>query len=231
VSTRIDTSLDCRLVMTVRDTGPGFAPHEIPLIFDPFTQLDASSRRRHDGAGLGLSIVQRLTGMLGGTISVDSRVGGGSTFEVTIPVQPAPPAVVHDTAAPSPANGEVLVLVVDDHADVRESFSEMFEQMGVACDTANHANHALDALMSTRYDALFLDVQMPDKDGLELLRELRAADGPNQHAPVLMISAYPPDGAIDCDSGRCVCLTKPVHYAALREALAKIVDRDVGVDA
>lgn len=230
VSARVDTSPDWRLVMSVRDTGPGFAAHEIPLIFDPFTQLDASSTRRHDGAGLGLPIVQRLTGMLGGTISVDSRVGRGATFEVTIPVLPVPPEMVRLPAASSPAaaGGDVLVLVVDDHAQVRESFSEMIEQMGIACDTASGANEALDALMSTRYDVLFLDVQMPGKDGLQLLRELRAADGPNRHVPVVMISAFPPDGAIDRDEARCVCLTKPVHYEALRAAVAKMIDRDVG---
>ena len=75
------------VVFYVRDTGPGIAPEDVPLIFDPFHQVGASCTRGTGGAGLGLSIVRQLTGALGGRVSVRSRVGHGSTFQVDIPVR------------------------------------------------------------------------------------------------------------------------------------------------
>lgn len=217
---------DDALAIIVTDTGAGVPDKQIPLIFKEFTQLDASRTRRFEGAGMGLAIVQGLVDLFGGTIGVDSEVGKGTRFKVTIPVKPvAAPAGV--ATAPQAAHGEgrPQVLIVDDNQLIRESLCEMLEHMG--CDAAAVAN-ADDAhawLAARRCDLVLLDLHMPDKDGYAFMAEYEEQaekSGEAARTPVIAVSAYAPEpgtrteGEMFFDS-----LTKPVHYEVLRGAVQR----------
>ncbi|MEX3931970.1 hybrid sensor histidine kinase/response regulator [Paraburkholderia phymatum] len=211
------------LVIVVTDTGPGVPDTQIPLIFKEFTQLDASRTRRFEGAGMGLAIVQGLVALFNGTIGVESEVGKGTRFTVTIPV-----ASVAEPAAPAPApqeahgDGRPQVLVVDDNQLIRESLCEMLEHM--ECDAAAVAN-ADDAhawLASRRCDLVLLDLHMPDKDGYAFMAEYAAKAGAAARAPVIAVSAYAPDETTRPDDVPFFdSLTKPVHYEVLRDAVQR----------
>ncbi|MEM5435641.1 ATP-binding response regulator [Paraburkholderia diazotrophica] len=214
------------LAIVVTDTGPGVPDTQIPLIFKEFTQLDASRTRRFEGAGMGLAIVQGLVALFNGTIGVESEVGKGTRFTVTIPVAPvAAPAT--RAAAPHEAHGDgrPQVLIVDDNQLIRESLCEMLEHM--ECDAAAVAN-ADDAhawLATRRCDLVLLDLHMPDKDGYAFMAEYAAktgAAGGAARTPVIAVSAYAPDGTARQDDAPFFdSLTKPVHYEVLRDAVQR----------
>ncbi|SIT35578.1 Sensor histidine kinase/response regulator [Paraburkholderia piptadeniae] len=211
------------LVIVVTDTGPGVPETQIPLIFKEFTQLDASRTRRFEGAGMGLAIVQGLVALFNGTTGVESEVGKGTRFTVTIPVAsvaaPATPvAAPHETHG----DGRPQVLIVDDNQLIRESLCEMLEHM--ECDAAAVAN-ADDAhawLAARRCDLVLLDLHMPDKDGYAFMAEYAAKTGAAARTPVIAVSAYAPDvPARQGDAPFFDSLTKPVHYEVLRDAVQR----------
>ncbi|WP_109483728.1 ATP-binding protein [Paraburkholderia sp. C35] len=216
---------DDALAIIVTDTGAGVPDKQIPLIFKEFTQLDASRTRRFEGAGMGLAIVQGLVELFGGTIDVDSEVGKGTRFTVTIPVQPvAAPAGASAVPPVVEGEGRPQVLIVDDNQLIRESLCEMLEHMG--CDAAAVAN-ADDAhawLAAQRCDLVLLDLHMPDKDGYAFMAEYvekmeRAGEA---RTPVIAVSAYAPEGAARAEAEMFFeSLTKPVHYDVLRDAVQR----------
>jgi signal transduction histidine kinase len=214
---------DDALTVVVTDTGAGVPDTQIPLIFKEFTQLDASRTRRFEGAGMGLAIVQGLVDLFHGTIGVESEVGKGTRFTVTIPVT-AVAATPAATQVPQAAQGEgrPQVLIVDDNQLIRESLCEMLEHMG--CDAAAVAN-ADDAhawLAAKHCDLVLLDLHMPGKDGYAFMTEYAAQAGVAAHTPVIAVSAYAPDGSQRTDASLFFeSLTKPVHYEVLRDAVQR----------
>ncbi|SIT47875.1 Periplasmic sensor hybrid histidine kinase [Paraburkholderia ribeironis] len=215
------------LIFVVSDTGPGVPHAQIPLIFQEFTQLDASRTRRFEGAGMGLTIVQGLLKLFGGTVDVASTVGEGTTFTVTIPVAPvaaaAPPGV---TAAAEPGGARPCVLIVDDNRLIRESFSEMVAHMDFSAHTVTDADDALAWLDTHRCDVVLLDLHMPGRDGYTFLADFAKHGGPSAGVPVIVVSAYAPEheAAADAESGAqpfFEALLKPVHYEELRNALQR----------
>ena len=214
---------DGTMKLAVEDTGPGIPSDEVQNMFKPFTQLDSSIVRRHEGVGLGLAIVSGLVEMLGGTIHVDSEVGRGTTIEVSLPYEPA---TLYTETVPRSGDttGKSRILVVDDHVEIRESFSEMLDTLGYCCDTSPDADHAISLLSREHYDALLLDIHMPVKNGFDVINELRHQTGPNRSIPVIAISAYAQD--ITEASVRDVFdeyLMKPVRIEALRATLVRLL--------
>lgn len=214
------------LSIVVSDTGPGIAPSQIPLIFEEFTQLDASRSRRYEGAGMGLAIVRGLVDLFGGTIETDSRVGVGTTFTVTVPVMPVA-AHGAQRAAPVVAGPAVppQVLVVDDNPLVRESLCEMLAHMGYETLPAADADRALAIASAHRCDLVLLDLHMPGRDGYAFLTELdaRAAHGTlaGPRPRVIVVSADTAALAAGGDPRCFEWLTKPVHYDVLEAALRR----------
>ncbi|MEM5369793.1 ATP-binding protein [Paraburkholderia azotifigens] len=214
------------LIVVVTDTGAGVPNKQIPLIFKEFTQLDSSRTRRFEGAGMGLAIVQGLVDLFGGTIGVDSEVGKGTRFAVTIPVKPvAAPAGTAATPQTAHSEGRPQVLIVDDNELIRESLCEMLAHMG--CDAAAVAN-ADDAhawLAARHCDLVLLDLHMPDKDGYAFMAEYGEAAGKQPaeaRTPVIAVSAYAPDGMQRAEADLFFdSLTKPVHYEVLRAAVQR----------
>ncbi|HEX7909263.1 MAG TPA: ATP-binding protein [Paraburkholderia sp.] len=217
------------LVFVVSDTGPGVPRAQIPLIFQEFTQLDSSRTRRFEGAGMGLTIVQGLVKLFGGTVDVASKVGEGTTFTVTIPVTPVSAAAPHVAARAEPDGARPCVLIVDDNRLIRESLSEMVAHMNFDSHALGNADDALAWLDTRRCDVVLLDLHMPGRDGYAFLADFAARGGPSSGVPVIVVSAYAPEAgeageneAGEAGSGPFFeALLKPVHYEDLRRALQR----------
>ena len=213
------------LSFVVSDTGPGVPYAQIPLIFQEFTQLDASRTRRYEGAGMGLTIVQGLVKLFGGTVDVVSTLGEGTTFTVTIPVVPVSTVEPHDVAAQAePGGARPCVLIVDDNRLIRESFSEMVAYMGYDAHALGNADDALAWLDTHRCDVVLLDLHMPERDGYTFLAEFSTRSGPSAGVPVIVVSAYAPEVVREGEGGSpgfFEALLKPVHYGDLRNALQR----------
>ena len=231
-----------RLRFSVRDTGIGIATQAQGKLFQPFVQADASTTRRFGGTGLGLFISRRLVDLMGGRLSVRSAMGEGTEFSVTLPLEPVDgPAAC---ASPPPVSGHavpgtggkrlqgVRLLVVDDSDINLEVLSRMLAREGaeVVCETG--AAPALARLQrSEGFDAVLMDIQMPEMDGLEATRRIRQIPG-LERLPVLALTA----GALAeerrraLDAGMDEFLTKPVQPEKLQEALSRHLRQHSAMD-
>jgi CheY-like chemotaxis protein len=210
---------------SVTDTGLGIAGDDFGRLFVAFQQLEGSSSRRYGGAGLGLAISKRLTELMGGTITVESAPGRGSTFCFTITGEaatlPAPPAA-GPSRQPGTAGRSLRILLAEDDAINRIVVLDMLEQLGHRADAANDGMEALVALERQAYDVVLMDVQMPGMDGLEVTRRVRSTKRDQPH--IVALTAH----ALSGDRERCLAagmndyLSKPVRLADLQIALAGI---------
>jgi signal transduction histidine kinase/DNA-binding response OmpR family regulator len=219
------------LALSVSDTGIGMDRRQQERLFKPFSQADSSTTRRYGGTGLGLSIVRRLAELMGGSIAVESAPGQGSTFTVTLKVRRAierPSDTPEDVAKdplPLPAAG-MRILAVDDNDVNLEVLAGQFEILGLPLDTATNGIEALPRWRNQRYALLLTDIHMPDMDGFELTRQIRAEEGVDAdrpRTPILALTA----NALKGEADRCLAagmdgyLTKPLTLERLREAVAR----------
>jgi signal transduction histidine kinase/CheY-like chemotaxis protein len=210
---------------SVTDTGLGIAGDDFGRLFVAFQQLEGSSSRRYGGAGLGLAISKRLTELMGGTITVESAPGRGSTFCFTIAGEaaapPAPPSAA-PPRQPGATRRTLRVLLAEDDAINRIVVLDMLEQLGHRADAANDGLEALHALEQHAYDVVLMDIQMPGMDGLEVTRRVRSTKGDQLH--IVALTAH----ALSGDRERCLAagmngyLSKPVRLADLQNALAGV---------
>ncbi|TFW19497.1 response regulator [Massilia arenosa] len=236
----VDLSRDGSNVrIAVRDTGIGIAPDFLPHVFDRFRQADSSSTRRHAGLGLGLSIAEQLVELHGGTIEAESEgENRGSAFIVRLPLQadmpqrsPAgPPRPRQDFLQsggiqPAVLNG-VSILVVDDEPDSLAVVEQVLATAGARVSTARSAPEALAMLEHRLPDLLVSDIAMPDIDGLEMVRRIRAhADERIAALPAIALSAYARenDRVQAKRAGFNDYLVKPLQPAAFLQAVAALV--------
>jgi signal transduction histidine kinase len=181
-----------RLIVRVKDTGPGIPEHLHSHIFEAFTQADASTTRRYGGTGLGLAITRQLTQLFDGHISIESEPGKGSVFTVMIPVRMAP-ATSHIEASQEPAASiprlDGRVLLAEDNPANQKVASTMLRKLGLRVEIASDGDEALKLATIHNFDLLAIDLQMPGMDGLRLLDALRRDSGLNQTTPAVIISA------------------------------------------
>ena len=177
------------LVLSVRDTGEGMDAEQQAKLFQRFSQVDASTTRRHGGTGLGLAISQGLAEAMGGTISVTSTVGKGSEFVVTLPASVCLRGE-DGTANPLPEGIEGLrLLVADDNSVNRELVRATLTPLGVEIAEACDGIGAVEAALALPYDVILLDIRMPGMNGVEAAAQIRSGAGPNQFTPILAFSA------------------------------------------
>jgi signal transduction histidine kinase/ActR/RegA family two-component response regulator len=227
------------LRIEVRDTGIGIAPEAVEQLFEPFFQVDGSATRRHEGAGLGLAICQRLVELMDGTITVESERGAGSTFRVVLPMPAAgAEADAADAAltAPAPAergagdgagDGEprpLRILLAEDNPVNQLVTTLMLERLGYDTDVVDRGPAVLEAVAEKPYDVVLLDLHMPEMDGVEVGRRIRAELG--RRSPYLLAvtaSALAEDRERCRQAGIDDFLAKPVQLEALRSALRRAV--------
>jgi signal transduction histidine kinase len=216
-----------KLHLIVEDTGPGISEDKLPTLFEPFTQLDQSTTRKYDGVGMGLAIVRRLVDLFGGTIEVQSIIGRGTRFDVVLPVQ----VISGDVAVTAGASrtDEPLrhrILLVDDNAEVRVAMNDILTEIGYVCDVAAGGKVALQKLATHSYDAILLDISMPEMDGFEVATAVRDTLGNNRYIPIIALSAYSLDVGLpeqrDHFTGH---IAKPVRMETLRNYLEKILKK------
>jgi signal transduction histidine kinase/ActR/RegA family two-component response regulator len=171
---------DGRGVIRVSDDGVGIAPEVLPHIFERFRQGQGGTTRRQRGLGLGLSIVRHLTELHGGVVRAESAgPGRGATFTIELPLIPAPavaPADVPAPLAPAGCLARVRVLLVDDDADARDLLGIVLQEHGAEVSGAASADQAVEAFRRSGPDVVVSDIGLPDADGYELIRRLRALD-------------------------------------------------------
>jgi signal transduction histidine kinase/CheY-like chemotaxis protein len=175
---------DASAVVSVRDDGIGIPPAQLETVFGMFTQVDRSQRRAQGGLGIGLTIVQSLVSMHGGTVEAHSDgANAGSEFTVRLPVVAEEARPSTSTALPDQFP-PCRILVVDDNADAAETLNMLLTELGATVTVANSGPEALRALDSFEPDALLLDIGMPGMDGYEVSRRIRSSN----HADVLLIA-------------------------------------------
>ena len=192
----IEQSADRLLVdITVADTGIGISPAAITRIFDPFMQADASTTRKYGGTGLGLSICNQLTTLMEGTLQVDSTEGAGSSFRLRLPFAIDPLSADHDAQFLQSAtvlwDGPALqILVADDQESNLMFMLQLLEHYGHTVALARNGMEALQLWRAGQFQMLLLDIQMPDMDGIEVMRVIRQEElQSGGHLPVIAVTA------------------------------------------
>jgi signal transduction histidine kinase/DNA-binding response OmpR family regulator/HPt (histidine-containing phosphotransfer) domain-containing protein len=213
---------DYELTFSVRDTGIGIPPDRIDRLFESFSQVDASTARKYGGTGLGLAISKRLTELMGGAISVASRVGHGSEFRFTVRASSAEGAVPprRELRGTQPPLDGKCVLVVDDNETNRRILAAYLDAWGMAVRMTGSPREALAWIHAGEpFDVGILDMHMPEMDGIALARAIRE----HRAAATLPLMLFTSLGRREAGAesvGFSAHLTKPIKPSQLFDALA-----------
>jgi CheY-like chemotaxis protein len=226
-----------RLAVAVRDTGIGLAPEQLATLFQPFSQADASTTRRFGGTGLGLSISRQLARMMGGDIGVESWPDRGSVFRFELALAAASPQQVlelellasSDPARLALAGGRLRgrrVLLAEDNKVNQLLARKLLGKVGMEVTLVENGLRAVELACGGehRFDVVLMDIQMPELDGYQATRAIRARLGP-ACPPIIAMTAHAMSDEQDrCrEAGMVAHLAKPIDVRALYQTLGRFL--------
>jgi two-component system, sensor histidine kinase len=244
------------LRVEVRDTGIGIPPEKLPLLFQKFTQLDASTTRRFGGTGLGLAICRELAELMGGEVGVQSEPGRGSSFTARLPLRrvAAPPAIKASAAEATPAPGRaatadarpspepvdaaleeqpaapVRVLAAEDNPTNQLVLTTVMQIFGVELTLAADGEEAVEAWRAGEFDVVLMDIQMPILDGVAATRRIRSEEAASgrPRTPILALSANALTHQVEAylAAGMDGHVAKPIELEKLQAALETVLAGD-----
>lgn len=222
------------LQWSVQDTGIGLTPEQQAHLFKAYAQAETSTARRFGGTGLGLMICRQLVELMGGTITVSSVFGLGSTFIYTTSLLSA----IHRDAAVSSGGtgsrsagdqvGPLRVLVADDNEINQVVACKFLQKLGCQVEVARTGREAVEAISRTSYDVVLMDCEMPEMDGYEATRDIRLREeGTFGHLPIMALTGHTSDEETEkCrQAGMDRVITKPVTLAVLRQSLQELMHK------
>ena len=230
VTVKLDMTEDYACLQVI-DTGRGIEPEFLPHVFDRFRQADSASTRDFGGLGLGLAIVSNLTELHDGSIAVASPgIGQGSTFSLKLPLKLA--IAINDSepsnnATPAKQLAGVKILIVDDEADSLSLLAFILEQEGAEVKTASSADRAFKALNESTFALIISDIGMPNTNGYQLMRQIRASKSPIANILAIALSAYAAESDIKqaYEAGFHAHITKPFEIKNLIAKAIELVNR------
>ena len=209
--------------VSVSDHGPGIPEKFHRKIFERFSQADSSDTRQKGGTGLGLNITKSIIETHGGTINFESEEGHGASFFFNLPVRPEENVANEVAAQSKEETSQHRILICEDETDIATLLEMMLQQDGYKTDIARNAAQARSLAQANNYDALTLDIGLPDQDGISLIRELRESPK-TQNLPIIVVSAMASDGA-DMLNGDAIgiidWIEKPIDKARLSDQLSR----------
>ena len=193
LSAFISATKEEQFVIVIKDSGPGMTREEQELIFKEFTRLNPQHNNGAEGTGLGLTITLQLVHLLGGELTLDSKKGEGSTFTVKFPLIKAPTQEIQVTEVPvaAPVMHEGMkAFIVDDDLLQLTVTTELLQKVGIQCATCTNPREALSQLEKGKFNIVFSDIQMPEMDGFELVKQIRESKLEHvKNIPVIALSA------------------------------------------
>jgi two-component system, sensor histidine kinase len=215
-----------KLIFHVIDSGIGLTPAEIKRLFRPFVQANADIARRYGGAGLGLAFVKRMAKVMGGDLTVKSRLGQGSRFRLAISLAAAPTGATAEANAPGAATParRLAVLCAEDNPYGRVVLNTILTELGHRADFVASGEEAVEAV-TRGYDVVLMDVTLSGIDGLEATRRIRTLGGTAGSTPIIGISGRtePGDEASARAAGMDDYLRKPVSPSVLSQIMLRLV--------
>jgi signal transduction histidine kinase/ActR/RegA family two-component response regulator len=219
-----------QILFTIQDSGIGISDENIDKIFEPFMQAESSYTRRFQGAGLGLSIVWRLVKLMNGTISIDSAVGTGTTFYVSLPFKRPVASFLTENASAQieciEKDNHRKILLVEDDALCLLASKRLLEKFGYSVVSATDGYEALQRLSEQDFDLILMDIQMPNMNGLEATKAIRMSTLPGNKSqiPIIAMTAYamPGDKEKFLEAGVNEYITKPVDGELLLTIIRKV---------
>ncbi|CAN8142666.1 hypothetical protein THIOSC15_50002 [uncultured Thiomicrorhabdus sp.] len=218
------------LRIAIKDQGIGMSREAQEKIFEAFTQAETSTTRTYGGTGLGLTISARLVEMLGGNLKVTSKLGEGSTFYFSIPVQAAQQKVQEKTNATDnieEVNFSGEILLVEDNLTNQMLMKAILKKLNLNCDLANDGLEAVEAVKNKRYDLILMDENMPNLNGIEATKQIRIYEQKEQIQPqaivALTANAMTGDRERFISAGMDDYLTKPINMPELKRVFAEVL--------
>ena len=215
----------------VADTGQGISRENLPFLFEPFRRVDSAENRAIQGTGLGLSITKNLVEMMGGNLTVESEPGRGSTFTAAIPEVPGDECAEsgQEQSERPRYSADVRVLVVDDN-EINLTVAEglLTDIFGITCDLANSGAEALEMVARKEYSLVFMDQMMPEMDGIETAKRIRAMGGRFSTLAIVALTANAVKGTREhlLEEGIDDYLTKPIDVSAMDAILRRWIPGD-----
>ena len=217
------------LKASVRDTGIGIAAGVLATLFERFKQADSSIVRRYGGSGLGLAISRGLVDLMGGRIDVETEIGRGSTFRVTLALQRGHSMRIsvadpHHDVASNMATG-LHILVAEDNEVNQLVISAMLAQLGHSCDVACDGLEAVAKLTANTYDLVLMDIHMPNLDGIAAVRRIRALNTDAARIPIIALTANAmvEDREAYIEAGMDDHVFKPVEVKEVARAIDRVL--------